>query len=854
MFDDFIQNSLLGISNENIGSFLDIIEDGIIIIERDGTISYTNESFAKLHNVNKNDLIGTFFYELISIGYSESFRKFISSINYLDNPSFSFEYEYISSNEIQKHFVINFFPLKITNENNIFKFFGLLKEVKKQKEYFEEDKLILNNYKFYTENNFTDLIFNLLSEFDFGIYIKNLNKKEIYCNKKLFSILGINDNTKNQSLNLFNYIVQDNYYNLFLSEINLNGGVCENIKVNFKRNDSSQFSSLISINFLRNFNGIPLFTQTIIIPISGDEEISINNEERICELLFLTLITLVFKEEKKKYSYIYYLKEHLSKNGFIFELLLDSTNKIIHYLDTDGNNSINNFFSDFFIQKIYSLENDTNISINQSFLKNINSLSSEHKSFNIFVFKDTFNNKYFLGISENLKDEGKIEYIKKYSRKVIPIIYFLLLSSLKDLVDNKIKQKIVSSKQNLRENGLFVINGISQLLTEIIDLKFILKNSLERINELFFYDYSWVFLSNQKNDFIEYCDNYDLPPILVSNLVNSFKLTTDFRFIISSGEILISENLNIILPFFISTETVKDELSKIKQVIIVPLKGKKSINGLMFFCSSKINTYSDWDFKVIDTISIIIGSAVENSNLYSEALNKTLELEAKNQELNDFTQIVSHDLKNPINNILGVAKVLKSEYHEYFNNEICEFIDIVYLSSTKAQKLINDLLHLSHVGRVGEIIPNINLNNLLNDLINDLRIFLKEKNANVIIDNELPVFDCDPNRMSELFENLIINGVKYNDKENKIINIGYYDKSDSFTIYIRDNGLGIDRKHFRDIFQVFRRLNNSKEEGSGIGLTIVKKIVEFHNGTIAVNSEKGKFTEFLITFPRKINA
>ncbi len=65
--------------------------------------------------------------------------------------------------------------------------------------------------------------------------------------------------------------------------------------------------------------------------------------------------------------------------------------------------------------------------------------------------------------------------------------------------------------------------------------------------------------------------------------------------------------------------------------------------------------------------------------------------------------------------------------------------------------------------------------------------------------------------------------------------------------------MGIDSKHFRDIFQVFRRLNNSQEEGSGIGLTIVKKIVEFHNGTITVNSEKGKFTEFLITFPRKIN-
>ena len=853
MLDDFLHSSLLSISNENIGSFFDLIEDGIIIVERDGTISYANESFAKFHDLSKSDLIGTFFYELISKEYKENFKKFVSTINYLDKSFFSFEYDYISVNEMQKHFVINFFPLKLTEENNLFKIFGLLKEIKVQRDYIEEEKLVLRNYKFYTENNLTDLMFNLLSEFDFGIYIKNLNKKEIYCNQKLLSLLGLNNNI-NYSLNLFNFIVQDNYYNLFLSEINLNGGVCENVKVNFKKDDSSQFSALISINFLRNSNGIPLFTQAIIIPLTGDEAISTDVKDRIYELSFLNSITLIYKEEKKKYSYVDYLKKQLSKQDFIFLLLKDSDNKIIHYSDTNGNNSINNFFSDNFLQDIYSIENYKKIGINNNFFKKQDSISNDLKFFDIFVFKDNFGNNFFLGLSEKSEEEEKIKCIIRYSKQVIPIIYFLLLSSLKDLIDTKIKQKIDYTKQNIRENGLFVINGISQLLTEIIDIKFILKNSLERINELFFYDYSWVFLSNQKKDLLEYCDNYNLPQILVSNLVNSFKLTSDLRFIISSGEILISENLNIILPFFVSIETVKDELSKVKQVIIVPLKGKKNINGLMFFCSSRLINYSDWDLKVIDTISIIIGSAVENSYLYSDALNKTIELEAKNQELNDFTQIVSHDLKNPINNILGVAKVLKSEYHEYFNNEICEFIDIVYLSSTKAQKLINDLLHLSHVGRVGEIIPNINLNNLLNDLINDLKIFLKEKNANVIIDNELPVFDCDPNRMSELFENLIINGVKYNDKENKIINIGYYDKSDSFTIYIRDNGLGIDRKHFRDIFQVFRRLNNSKEEGSGIGLTIVKKIVEFHNGTIAVNSEKGKFTEFLITFSRKINA
>lgn len=852
MLDNFIHSSLLSISNENIGSFFDLVEDGIIIVERDGTISYANESFAKFHDLSKSDLIGTFFYEFISTEYKENFKKFVSTINYLDKSFFSFEYDYISVNEMQKHFVINFFPLKITEENKFFKIFGLLKEIKVQRDYIEEEKLVLKNYKFYTENSFTDLMFNLLSEFDFGIYIKNLNKKEIYCNQKLLSLLGLNNNI-NYSLNLFNFIIHDNYYNLFLSEINLNGGVCENVKVNFKKDDSSQFSALISIYFLRNSNGIPLFTQAIIIPLTDDEAVPTVVKDRIDELSFLNSITLIYKEEKKKYSYVDYLKELLSKQYFIFLLLKDSDNKIIHYSDTNDNNSINNFFSDNFLQDIYSIENYKKIGINNIFFKKQDSISNDLKFFDIFVFKDNFGNNFFLGISEKSEEEEKIKYIIKYSKQIIPIIYFLLLSSLKDLIDTKIKQKIDSTKQNIRENGLFVINGISQLLTEIIDIKFILKNSLERINELFFYDYSWVFLSNQKKNLLEYCDNYNLPQILVSNLVNSFKLTSDLRFIISSGEILISENLNIILPFFVSIETVKDELSKVKQVIIVPLKGKKNINGLMFFCSSKLINYSDWDLKVIDTISIIIGSAVENSYLYSDALNKTLELEAKNQELNDFTQIVSHDLKNPINNILGVAKVLKSEYHELFNNEISEFIDIVYLSSNKAQKLINDLLHLSHVGRVGEIIPNINLNNLLNDLLYDLRIYLKEKNAKVIIDNELPVLDCDPNRISELFENLIINGLKYNDKENKIINIGSINKSESFSIYVRDNGLGIDSKHFRDIFQVFRRLNNSQEEGSGIGLTIVKKIVEFHNGTITVNSEKGKFTEFLITFPRKIN-
>ncbi|MCX5692907.1 MAG: ATP-binding protein [Candidatus Omnitrophica bacterium] len=255
--------------------------------------------------------------------------------------------------------------------------------------------------------------------------------------------------------------------------------------------------------------------------------------------------------------------------------------------------------------------------------------------------------------------------------------------------------------------------------------------------------------------------------------------------------------------------------------------------------------------------------AGELKGLYTNLENKVKErtaqlaeaneaLAGKNKELDDFTYIVSHDLKEPLRGVKAFAKLLVEDYSGKLDDEGKQYLKTISDSSTRMARLIEDLLNLSRIGRIKNIEPGVDLNELLLDVKKNLAYALEERKVELAIKPDFPKVSCDKIRISEVFSNLISNSVKYTKKDARpVIEIGWSDKKDSYEFYIKDNGIGIEKQYYDRIFQIFQRLHAKGEyEGTGAGLTIVKKIVENHGGKIWVESEVDVGSTFYFTLPK----
>ena len=230
-------------------------------------------------------------------------------------------------------------------------------------------------------------------------------------------------------------------------------------------------------------------------------------------------------------------------------------------------------------------------------------------------------------------------------------------------------------------------------------------------------------------------------------------------------------------------------------------------------------------------------------------------LERSNTELDDFAYIASHDLKEPLRGIANNAKFLREDYAEQLPPEgVTRLSRIGYLCQ-RMEQLINDLLYFSRVGRQALAVQPTELNAVIRDIEMMSETMLTERDATIVIPRELPLTHCDKIRITEVFRNLIINAVKYNDAAAKRVEVGYQDEmkcNDGVArqvFYVKDNGIGIAEEFHEDIFRIFKRLNTEDDDkkGSGVGLTFVRKIVERHGGRIWLVSTPGEGTTFYFT-------
>jgi signal transduction histidine kinase len=238
-----------------------------------------------------------------------------------------------------------------------------------------------------------------------------------------------------------------------------------------------------------------------------------------------------------------------------------------------------------------------------------------------------------------------------------------------------------------------------------------------------------------------------------------------------------------------------------------------------------------------------------------ELAERNTELHRSNQDLDDFAYIASHDLKEPLRGIHNFAAFLLEDYGERFDAEGKSKLETLTRLSRRMEVLIDSLLHFSRLGRVDLAIEDTDLNEVVSEVVDSLGISLRESGIEIRVPRALPVVRCDRVRVRELFHNLIINAMKYNDKAEKWIEVGSLaaEGGGPPVLYVRDNGIGIQDKHFDAIFRIFKRLHGRDKfgGGTGAGLTIVKKIVERHSGRIWVESTVGEGTAIYFTLEKE---
>jgi signal transduction histidine kinase len=235
----------------------------------------------------------------------------------------------------------------------------------------------------------------------------------------------------------------------------------------------------------------------------------------------------------------------------------------------------------------------------------------------------------------------------------------------------------------------------------------------------------------------------------------------------------------------------------------------------------------------------------------SELARSNEELQLSNKELDDFAYIASHDLKEPLRGIHNFSSFLLEDYADKLDEEGRSKLETLTRLTRRMETLIDSLLHYSRLGRVDLAIDRIDLNQVVAEVLESLGITLRQSGTEVRIPRPLPCVRADRARVGEIFHNLVVNAVKYNDKERKWVEIGFFDPEEGWpqVFYVRDNGIGIPEKHFESVFRIFKRLHARDKfgGGTGAGLTIVKKIVERHSGKIWVESTPGEGTTFYFT-------
>ena len=385
---------------------------------------------------------------------------------------------------------------------------------------------------------------------------------------------------------------------------------------------------------------------------------------------------------------------------------------------------------------------------------------------------------------------------------------------------------------------LTVLYNLSQQLTSTLDLDQIFQSVYDHVKQIIPFQNFKIDLYDEKTR--------TRTPVFHVETVNGeevFVSKISQPTIISHG----SPEENVIV-------TKRSYQSSEGRAIFVPMLSKETLIGIMSVEADEDILYTETHLRLLESIGNLSAIALEKGKLYEETLQKSIEIQRRNKELDDFTYVVSHDLKEPLISVEGFSRILQVDYSEIIQAEGKEYLDSIVGATSRMKGLIDDLLLLSRVSRPSESFRNVSVKDIVNEITIDMEFTIRKKGVNFIIPTELPIVYGNETQLKIVFRNLISNAIKFNNKPGPTVEIAFQNTENNYYLFsIKDNGIGIDKEFHEKIFVIFQRLHRREEyEGTGAGLAIVKKIIELHNGKIWVESEFGKGSTFFFTVPKPL--
>ena len=276
------------------------------------------------------------------------------------------------------------------------------------------------------------------------------------------------------------------------------------------------------------------------------------------------------------------------------------------------------------------------------------------------------------------------------------------------------------------------------------------------------------------------------------------------------------------------------------------------------FCAidGACRAWEESDIKIMTELAELVMTEIslrhqikERDKAEKVLASQAAELARSNEELEQFAYVVSHDLKAPLRGIRSLAEWIVEDYEEVIGEDGQKQLALLQGRTDRMQDLIDGILKYSRAGRQEGDALEVDFHALIQEA---LLILDAPAHIQITVETEMPAYWCEPARIGQVFQNLIGNAIKYNDKPAGHIRIGCEDKGSVWECYVADNGPGIDAKYFGKIFQLFQKLESRDEvEGTGVGLALVKKIIEVHGGQIRVESKVGEGSTFFFTLPKK---
>ncbi|MFC2110223.1 PAS domain S-box protein [Bacteroidota bacterium] len=447
---------------------------------------------------------------------------------------------------------------------------------------------------------------------------------------------------------------------------------------------------------------------------------------------------------------------------------------------------------------------------------------------------------YYKKLAKGEIDHFKIE--KRYKKKDGSIIWAKTnVSAVRDEERNNKYQIVIIEDITYKREQKLILDMIQNLTQSILGKSNIQEISWEITSRIANYldtNCCSLYILNTKKDRLELGGAYN-----TSNKISD-ELSVENTFIgkvARTGKSKIENNT--------SNKDKNNYLSK----VAVPIISEEKIIGVIeskhidknYFTKEHVNTLEN----IASLVSMQLKSAIhlrERQKVEVENINLLKKLEDSNLELQEYAHIVSHDLKSPLRSINALFSFIKEDNYEKLDNASHKNIEMIDTTLEKMEQLITDVLTYSSIEEKGKSKEKVDLNFLLEDL---KKIMYLPEHISIKVLNKLPIIKTDKIKLQQLFQNLIGNAVKFSDKEKGIIEIDVIEKKDFYLFSVKDNGIGIEEKYFKKIFHIFNSLKKHKES-SGIGLSIVKKIVELHGGEIWVESELNEYTTFFFTIPK----